>query len=274
MTAGLLLLACAPLQAQAAQPLITLIIDDVGDRPAEGARAAALPGAVALAVLPGTPYGANLARAAHARGKEVLLHFPLEPGHGAKPHPLAVTTRNTRQELAEKLRTQLDALPFVSGVNIHQGSVLSQRRDYMNWMMAELRARAPLYFVDSYTSAASVALPVAENWAIPASRRQVFLDNVRTEADIRAQFLRLISLAQKNGSALGIGHPYPETLALLERELPALSRYQVRLVAPSELIRAQQGLRAPPRNRPVQLKLSQQIALATSTRAPPPPNLH
>ena len=268
-----LLCACAAalawLPAGAAAPVISIIIDDLGDRRDEGARVIGLPGPVACAILPNTPHGVQQALDAHAHGKEVLLHFPLEPkAGGGRAHPLAVTTRSSREELVSKLRDDLDSLPFVNGVNIHQGSLLSQRTDYMNWMMAELRARGGLYFVDSFTSAQSVAWPVAEAWELAATRRQVFLDDVRDPEEIRAQLVRLIAKAQREGSALAIGHPYPETIAVLERELPALARYQVRLVAPSELIRIQQGVRPAPRNRPLQLKFTQTFALSTIATAP------
>lgn len=248
-------------------PVISIIMDDMGDRAAEGARIVALPGPVACAILPATPHGPALARAARARGKEVLLHFPLQPEAG-KAHPLAVTTRSSREELAQRLRSGLSALPVADGVNIHQGSLLSQRADYMNWLMAELRDLGGLYFVDSFTSGRSVALPVAEAWRLPATRRQVFLDAERGADKVRAEFAKLIAVARRDGSALAIGHPFPETLALLEAELPQLAaRYQVRLVAPSELIELQQGLRPAPRSRPLQLKLSPAMAAWTPTTA-------
>lgn len=267
------LLAAAAMAASASEPVISIIIDDMGDRKVEGLRAIALPGAVAYAMLPGTPHGAAQARAARAAGKEVLLHFPLQPTSG-KAHPMAVTTRSSREELAARLRSELDGLPVVDGVNIHQGSLLSARSDYMHWMMAELRARGGLYFVDSFTSPKSVAWQVADTWQIPSTKRQVFLDDSEREEDIQRQFDRLIAKARKEGSALAIGHPYKTTLSVLERELPKLAAHGVKLVAPSEIIRLRQGARAPLRNKPVLLKLSQSIAPSTRSTGPQPTALH
>lgn len=264
----------APCAASAATPVIAIVLDDMGDRPVEGARIVALPGAVACAILPGTPHGSHLARAAHAMGKEVLLHFPLQPQAG-KAHPLAVTTHSSRADLVARLRGGLEALPFVDGVNIHQGSLLSQRTDYMNWMMAELRERGGLYFVDSFTSGRSVALPVAEQWRLPSTKRQIFIDAERGAEAVRMEFRKLIATARRDGSALAIGHPFPETLALLESELPRLADYGVKLVAPSELIDLQQGLRpAPVPARPLQLRLMSSLAPATTATAPLPLGSH
>lgn len=271
LSAGLCL---ASATAFAATPSIAIVMDDMGDRVVEGARIVALPGPVACAVLPATPHGAKQAGACHARGKEVLLHFPLQPQSG-KAHPLAVTTRSTRDELRQRLRSGLDGLPHVDGVNIHQGSLLSQRAQPMHWMMAELRERGSLYFVDSYTSGGSVALPVAEDWGLSSTKRQVFLDaDPGNAVSAQEQFKRLITLAHRQGSALAIGHPFPETLALLERELPQLAKYGVQLIAPSALIALQQGARPAPKRRPVKLQLSATLSPATTGLAPPRPALH
>lgn len=252
--------------AGAAAPVIGLIIDDLGDRHEDGLRVIALPGPIACAYLPGTPYGARQAWLAHENGKEVLLHFPLQPLSG-KAHPQAITERSGRAELVRRLREDLAALPFISGVNTHQGSLLSQKPQPMNWLMAELKAQGGLYFVDSYTTPHSVALSTAQSWGLQTARRQVFLDDARSPEDIRAQWVRLIAKAQREGTALGIGHPYPETIAVLQRELPQLARYGVRLAAPSELIRLQRANKMPPQYQQPP-GLSQTIASAATARSP------
>lgn len=258
------------LPAHAGSPVVSIIIDDMGDRAALDARVIALPGPVACAILPHTLHGPREALAARRMGKEVLLHFPLESQAGRSTHPMAVTLRSTREDLRGKLLRALDALPGVQGVNIHQGSLLSEQSDRMAWMMAELRTRGGLFFVDSYTSVKSVAWDMAERWQIPSTRRQVFLDNVQSEGAIRAEFERLLRLARRDGHALALGHPYPETLRVLEAELPKLAAQGIRLVAPSELIRLQGLKRVPRSNPPVWLKFSERLVLATGPAVPLP----
>jgi polysaccharide deacetylase 2 family uncharacterized protein YibQ len=85
-----------------------------------------------------------------------------------------------------------------------------------------------------------VALQVAEENGVPGIRRNVFLDNSLDKKDIAFQFDRLVALAREQGTALAIGHPYPQTLAVLEQRLPRLAQQGVRLVTVRELIEQQQ----------------------------------
>ena len=247
---------------------IAIIIDDLGQQHGAGLRAIRLPGPVALAFLPQTPNAVAQAGLAHANGKEVLLHLPLEPaGSSARPHPAAIRADGGRAELRQAFAVALASVPHARGVNNHQGSLLTGMAEPMGWLMGEIRARPDLYFVDSRTSAASVAYRVARFHGVPAAERNVFLDDARGEAAIRDQFRRLVAKALKDERALAIGHPYPETLKVLEEELPRLAGYGVRLVAPSELIARQGGYRGPLRN----LKLSPALTLATTTTGPAAP---
>ena len=68
-------------------------------------------------------------------------------------------------------------------------------------------------------------------------KRDVFLDPDPSPEAIEREFERLKSLARKRGRALAIGHPYPTTLDVLERELPKLADEGFELVRVSELLR-------------------------------------
>ena len=91
----------------------------------------------------------------------------------------------------------------------------------MAWLMGELQRRNK-FFVDSRTSARTVAASEAQKIGLASVSRDIFLDNERTEPAITAQLAEAIARARKHGSAVVIGHPYPQTLAVLERELPKL----------------------------------------------------
>lgn len=217
--------------------VMAIIIDDMGYRRADGLRAIELPGAVTLAFLPHTPYTDSLARLAFQVDKEVMLHLPMEARGGAALGPGGLTASMRRAELQATVRRALAAVPHAVGVSNHMGSLLTPRREPMQWLMETLRETGGLYFVDSHTVAGSVASRVAHDNGLPALRRDVFLDHHRSRTMIRHEMERLVRIARERGRAVGIGHPYPETLDVLDEMLPQLSARGVELVPASALAR-------------------------------------
>ena len=231
---GLLLGALLALPAAAGPlPQIVLIIDDVGDNLPLGRAAVELPAPLNIAFLPHSPYGAELARKAHNRGKEVMLHAPMSNHTDFPLGPGGLTADMDRAEFLVTLRSNLDSIPHVRGVNNHMGSYLTELPRPMGWLMSELKQRR-LFFVDSRTTVRTVAEQQASEHRLPHLRRHVFLDNVRDETAIARQFDELLRKAREQGLAVGIGHPYPETLAFLRRQLGALTLRGYQLVTVSE----------------------------------------
>jgi polysaccharide deacetylase 2 family uncharacterized protein YibQ len=125
------------------------------------------------------------------------------------------------EELQKRLNAAFKMVPYTAGINNHMGSRMTAQPAAMAWLMADLQQRHK-FFVDSRTSAQTVAAAEAQKTGLASVSRDVFLDDERTEAAIFTQLQTAISLAQKQGSAVVIGHPYPQTLTVLERELPRL----------------------------------------------------
>ena len=236
ITAAVMLLA-AQGAAEFAPPRIAIIIDDLGYQLEAGRRAISLPGPVAFAVLPGTPQSRRLAQFANDRGKEVLLHLPLEAVDYSGPaEPGAMMLDMSRHSFQATFADAIATVPFAIGVSSHRGSLLTRHPGHMTWLMEEIREREGLFFIDSYTTHESIALKVASEEGVSATKRDVFLDHDRsTEAVIR-EFERLKAIARKNGQAVGIGHPSPETLEVLERLLPKLREEGFELVTISEML--------------------------------------
>jgi polysaccharide deacetylase 2 family uncharacterized protein YibQ len=223
------------LAAPAQDKRLVLIIDDMGNRLAAGREVIALPGKLTIAVLPFTPHGAQLAQAAHRAGKEVMLHAPMSNLGQIPLGQGGLTAGQTEQEFKDTLRGALDQLPHLRGMNNHMGSDLTQRQQQMQWVMDILRER-DLYFIDSRTSAMTVAAQTAASNAVPHLSRKVFLDNERHPDAIQAAFGRLLGAVEASGLAVGIGHPYPETIAFLNQALPKLQCRGVRLSLVSEAL--------------------------------------
>ena len=223
--------------AESARPKIAIIIDDLGYERRVGERAIALPGPITYAVLPGTPRARHLSEVALAAGKEIILHLPMQAEAGNEPiDPGSLRLDMSRSEFDETLADNIEAVPHIIGINGHRGSLLTRHPGHMQWLMDEIRDREPLFFVDSYTTHESVALHIAAENGVPAIRRDVFLDPDDSLETVRREFARLKKLAEHQGFAVGIGHPYPATLGFLEEALPALEADGFDLVGVSTLV--------------------------------------
>lgn len=239
LLAGLLVIGSVR-AAAAARPVIAIIIDDMGNTLEAGRRAAELPGPVACAILPHTQYAVTLAEDCHARGKPVLLHLPMQALDDAPLGPGGITLDMTRAQIENTVRRDVAAIPHVTGVNNHEGSLISMHPGDLAWIMQTLHNIGGLFYIDSYTTADSIAYQIAREQQVPAARRDVFLDDEDTETAVRFQFNRLLEIARKKGFALAIGHPRAATLAVLNAELPQLAAQGIKLVPVSVIVSLQQ----------------------------------
>jgi polysaccharide deacetylase 2 family uncharacterized protein YibQ len=105
----------------------------------------------------------------------------------------------------------------------------------MEALMPALRDRG-LFFIDSRTTAATVAYDAAERAGVAAASRKVFLDDTPERDAIRAQLQTAAGDALRDGSAIAIGHPHPATIAVLAEDVPSLEARGVRMVFASDLV--------------------------------------
>nr|WP_264673110.1 divergent polysaccharide deacetylase family protein [Marinobacter nanhaiticus] len=234
------MVAAGPANAQVASkgeqppPTIAIIIDDMGHDPVQGERLIKLDQPLTLAFLPYRRYTRALAEEAHGRGKEIMLHAPMANTHHYDLGPGGLKPEMDEHATTVTLRRALQSIPYVQGVNNHMGSLLTQKRSNMDWIMTEL-VQYPLYFVDSRTIAATVAADSAEAHRVPNLTRDVFLDHLQTEEFVDRQFKLLIETARRNGTAIGIGHPHKVTVDYLEKHLPQLDEQGIAVATVSGL---------------------------------------
>ena len=215
---------------------VAIVIDDLGNDATATGRIANWPYRVSGAVLPALPGSARAARELEESGKEVLLHLPMEPRQypQMRPGPGVVLRSQTEDEIARTLESDLDSVPGAVGVNNHMGSAATADPRVMRAVVGVL-ARRGLFFLDSRTTGATVAREAAKEGRVRAVSRRVFLDDVATEPAVTRQVAELVASAREEGFAVAIGHPYPATLAVLERELPRLAGRGVRIVPVGDL---------------------------------------
>jgi len=218
------------------RPRVALLVDDLGYDLQQVRALAALGIPLTVSVLPFSPYGAEAARLAHAKGLQVMLHLPMEPLAYPKmdPGPGALLSSMSPQELERRTLGALGSVPHAVGVNNHMGSRFTQEAALLLPVLATLQRRG-LFFVDSKTTAASQGLATARGLGLPSARRGIFLDNQATLPAVEEQIQQMIKLARQRGSIIAIAHPHPSTLQALQKWAPIL-RKSVRLVLVSELV--------------------------------------
>ena len=231
-------LALASTWIQAAN--IALIIDDIGNK-RQDAQAFELPSEVTFSILPHKPLSTPFSLRAEQQQREVMLHIPMESLTGRAMGPGGISSDMYPNTIKQSLIDALLTVPNAMGVNNHMGSKLTQLTLPMSVTMEFLQKRG-LYFVDSRTTRFSKAEFIAKQKGVLSTKRNVFLDHVVSHEHIDKQFQRLLRLAKKHGQAVGIGHPYPQSMQYLRENLPKLASQGIRLVPLSDLLHEQQRL--------------------------------
>ncbi|MCM2264520.1 MAG: divergent polysaccharide deacetylase family protein [Desulfuromonadales bacterium] len=217
---------------------VAIIIDDLGRGLKQPKQLLAIRQPVTFAILAIEPHATEVARMAHAAGREVMLHVPMEPQGFpvVDPGDDALLVNQPDEMLRSQLQALLSRVPHAAGINNHMGSRFTEDERAMTAIMAELRDHG-LFFVDSLTSGHSVGTATARQAGVPTLRRDVFLDNIAEVEPIVREIRRLADKARRNGSAVGICHPYPETIKALQQELPKLAAQGIEFVTVAELLK-------------------------------------
>jgi uncharacterized protein len=225
----------APSKPVSTAPRLAIIIDDIGADKAAADALLKMPYPLTLSVLPGHAYSTEIANEAYRRGDQVMLHLPMEfEGKAAKAEPVELRVGMPANEVNHVLDEMLAQVPHVIGVNNHEGSLATAQPQLMAELMSSLRRRN-LFFIDSRTTAATVAYNAAEQAGVPAASRKVFLDDVETRDAILRQLDLAVRDAAEEGSAIAIGHPHPATISALAQGMPR-AKSRVRLVFASTLV--------------------------------------
>ncbi len=216
--------------------MVALVIDDVGYDDKAFNKFVELGVPVTFSILPGERYSKYIAGEARKLNYEIMLHLPMEPrGSWSNPGNHAILSGMSRDQMLRQLSENLDAVPNVTGVNNHMGSLLTENRFAMRVLLEEIHKRG-LFFLDSRTSSRTVAYSVAKSIGIKSEARDVFLDNKSDISYIKGQIDKAIRIAKKNGEATAIGHAKPETAAAIREKLPDFEKEGIELVTLSRLV--------------------------------------
>jgi len=219
------------------KPEICIIIDDLGYDQKKAEKFINLNVPLTFSILPFSDNNKKIARAIHKKGFEVMLHLPMEPMEYPEINPGegVLLTSMGPDALINQLKKNIDNVPYIKGINNHLGSKFTSTSTKM-YQIFTIMKQKELYFVDSYTTVNSLCMPSARLLKVPYARRDVFIDHEKNESFIKNQLHKLIRTAEKDGSAIGIGHPYDLTYIVLKKMLPEIQKHAV-LVPASKLVK-------------------------------------
>jgi polysaccharide deacetylase 2 family uncharacterized protein YibQ len=222
---------------------VALLITELGKRSRQTTRAIEmLPAEVGLAF---SVYGTDLhdwGQRARADGHEVFLSVPMEPVNAQQndPGPLTLLTSQSRTVRTNMLHTLLGKFSGYVGVVNHLGSRYTAAPESIRPVLDELKRRG-LMFVDNRDSKFSRAATMAAGINMPWAINNGYLDDELDSAFIAEQLTKLEQRARAQGTALGIGRPYPVTYRTIQVWAEGLAAKGIELV-PVTSIASQQLL--------------------------------
>ncbi len=193
---------------------------------------------ISVAVLPYLSYSEEVAEEAKAKGGEVLLHMPMEPQDMLTNDPGkgVLLTRMTKEEVITQVENNIDAVPYIDGVNNHMGSRFTEDERLLKVALEVIKKRGNLFYLDSRTTTNSRGYELAKEMGIKTAVRKIFLDNEQDMVYIKDKVDELIRVAKRDGKAIAIGHPYDVTFKAIQEMIPRFKEEGIEVVKVSELI--------------------------------------
>lgn len=220
-----------------AQSKLAIVIDDVGYHLKEDAAIFAMPREISVAIIPAAPYARARNQEAKSQGRDILIHMPMQPVSAVKIEDGGLHLGMSAAQVNDRVNTAKNIVRDAIGMNNHMGSAATADPQLMTYLMTALQEKH-LFFLDSRTIGKSVAGKIAKEQGARSLDRHIFLDDSNEFADVQRQFKAAIHYARKHGSAIAIGHPRPNTIAVLQAGLRNLPE-DIQLVGMGNLWRNQ-----------------------------------
>ena len=217
------------------QPLITIVIDDMGININHTKNISSLKYPITASFL---TYATNLKSQiakSKANGQEIMAHIPMEPQVMQNFTSKMLTTTMSDTEIKQNLKEMLDLFSDITAINNHMGSKFTEDKHRMTIVMEEL-AQRDLIFLDSKTTSHSTGAEEAKRHGVKYAERNVFLDNKDDFNYIMGQLRQTEEIARSHGHAIAIGHPKEQTYLALKAWLPTLKEKGFHLVPLSKIV--------------------------------------
>lgn len=191
------------------------------------------------AILPGLPHSQKVMEKAAASGHETIIHIPMEPISYPKANPgkNAIYVQLSPKEIIKRVQGYIDDLPLCKGANNHMGSLATADEDVMNVVLKVLKDNDK-YFIDSRTTASSVAYSTAQQLLMPSLENQMFLDSPdMSEKTLQTKLNRVKRLAENNDKFVIITHcTSRQKYEYLKKFLNQIKDLDIEIVPASQLL--------------------------------------
>ncbi|MDC2826055.1 divergent polysaccharide deacetylase family protein [Rodentibacter pneumotropicus] len=201
-----------------AQNKLAIVIDDIGYHPKEDAAIFAMPREISVAIIPSSPYAQARNQEAKKQGRDILIHMPMQPISQTKIEEGGLHLGMLAEQVINRVQKAKNIVSHAIGMNNHMGSAATADTPLMTHLMNALRTQH-LFFLDSRTIGRSVAGKIAKEQGVRSLDRHIFLDDSNEFVDVQRQFQTAIQYARKHGTAIAIGHPRKNTIAVLQQNL-------------------------------------------------------
>ncbi len=217
---------------------IVLVIDDFGYRMDETTeKFLNIQTPMTYAVIPGNEFTKEVAGKLAAKGKEIIVHMPMEPYSATTDDEKHVLkTDDAHGNWRKLLKSAWSEVPGAIGMNNHQGSKATENPELMRVVMDFVKSKNA-FFVDSRTSSKTLGEKIAKKQGVPTVAKTLFLDDPEDEISIREKFEKLAEMAKHKDFILAIGHEKPVTLSILKEEIPKLQAQGFVFVPVSEVVK-------------------------------------
>ena len=205
---------------------LVFVFDDGGQNLDHLDRFLHLPFPITVAVLPKLLYSKESARKIRASGNELILHQPMQALNlNVNPGKGAITPDMTLDEVASTLRENIEEIGPLSGLNNHEGSMITEDEVRIGKVLS-VANELNLYFLDSRTTSQTRVPQAAMGMGFSYYERNIFLDNVKTRANVLNEIAKGIEIANKKGSVIMIGHVWSADFLpqILEELYPLLKQ--------------------------------------------------
>lgn len=197
---------------------IALVIDDFGNQWQTDYIQGYIdfPVPITLSIIPGHWASNRTAKKAKEYGKEVMIHFPMQPYSGnITTEKVYLTTDMKSKKIKRMLLKSFDNIPYAKGLNNHEGSKATSDPGSMNRFFSIFK-NYDLFFLNSLTSGKTVAKEYALRDSVPYLQRNIFLDDIMSREEITKKFKQVVKRALRGEDVIAIGHTRKLTYTVLK----------------------------------------------------------